>query len=276
MNALRIALILSALPAGLHAQENQIMRRAWDFFERQLTIEVVTDAPGELQVIRSREARIEVAANAGAGVAAAVLGGWRHDELTLTAAGAERAVYIVTVPERSSVLIRLPGRGDQLLQPRPVQSFHWDGRAPAQASEEAGAAGGAIVPLLPPNADGMYVTFSAAKAPAVIRVESLESVTSLSVRFAYGDFRIAAPRPLSLIRGTSDDVTLRLDGPAQNLVLDIPRFTAHLTIIADGREILRVRNGSVEKPCGPLVDQTLDNDRRWIELTPRDGRLICA
>src|SRR5688500_12699477 len=93
LSVLAAALLLDSTHAV--AQEYELTRRSYSFFDTSLTIEVVSDVPGRLQVVRGENGRVEVAARVPGGIPAFALGGRTSDRLRLTALGGESAEFVV-------------------------------------------------------------------------------------------------------------------------------------------------------------------------------------
>lgn len=257
---------LAALAGRATAQEQDVARGSYPFFQRTLTIAVNARVPGELQIVRSRAARVDVAALASPGVASFVLGGQRGDELRLTAAGAERAVFIVTVPERVYVSVQAPGTNRSFGAFRPVQTVEWGG-VDEERPEPA--------PPMLPGRDGYFHVYGAAQAPGTVSLPSLEAVRRLDVRIEGDAFALAASRALTVRSGNRDALVVDVDDNTVDLVLTIPAGTRAFRIRAAGQTVLVVRNSSVASHCNPAVVQSLSDGRARVLLTPTDSRLVC-
>lgn len=262
-----LLLILGALPAAAGAQEQDVARGSYPFFQRTLTIAVNARVPGELQIVRSRSARVDVAALASPGVASFALGGYRGDELRLTAAGAERAVFIVTVPERVYVSVRAPGTRRSFGAFLPVETVEWGGTETARREP---------APAMVPGRGGYFHVYGAALAPATILLPSLESVRRLDVRIEGNAFALASTRALTVRSGSDDALVIDIDGDAVDLVLTVPAGTRTFRIRAAGETVLAVHNGNLAGHCSPAVVQSLAEGRTRVLLTPRAGRLECG
>lgn len=110
LRAAYAATLLLALPAAGGAQHPEVRHERLTFLGTELTIDVLTDAPGSLRLIHGQPGQVEVTARAPGGVAGFGLAGEDRTRLELTAAGAGQVYYIVVVPSDARVHIRLPGR----------------------------------------------------------------------------------------------------------------------------------------------------------------------
>lgn len=265
--ALTLVLALAALAGRASAQEQDVARGSYPFFHRTLTIAVNARVPGELQIVRSRAARVDVAALASPGVASFALGGFRGDELRLTAAGAERAVFIVTIPERVYVSVQAPGTSRSFGAFLPVQTVEWGGIEPDRRQP---------APPMLPGRDGYFHVYGAALAPATVSLPSLEAVRRLDVRIEGDAFDLTSTRALTVHSGNRDALVIDVDHDAVDLVLTVPAATRAFRIQAAGQTILTVQNGRVTSHCNPAVVQSLSEDRTRVLLTPRGGRLECG
>jgi hypothetical protein len=93
-----------------------------------LAIEVRTDAPGRLQVLRGGTGRVRVQARADGGLPGFAMSTRGRPRLHLTGVGAEELTFVVVVPDRTRVTVRLPDRA----LPESVRTmaasalFQWD------------------------------------------------------------------------------------------------------------------------------------------------------
>lgn len=104
-------------------------RRSFPLLDASLRIEVVGEAPGELRVVRGGGGRVRVHGQAGGGLASASLDERRGPgtALRLTSLDADRVLYLVEVPSRTLVRVRLPGwRSSQSLGTlEEVATYRW-------------------------------------------------------------------------------------------------------------------------------------------------------
>lgn len=264
---LLLGLLLIGAPATGAAQEQDVARGSYPFFQRTLTIAINAKVPGELQIMRSRAARVDVAALASPGVATFALGGYRGDELRLTAAGAEHAVFIVTVPERVYVSVRAPGTSRSFGAFMPVETVAWGEEVRRPPPPTA-------APVLP-GRDGYFHIYGAALAPSTVILPSLAGIRRLDVRVDGNAFSLAATRPLSVSPGAGDPLVIDIAGDPADLVLTVPAGSRAFQIDAGGQSVLVIRDGRIVRHCSPAVVQSLEAGPR-IMLTPRAGRLECG
>ena len=254
----------------LAAQEQDVARGSYPYFQRTLTIAVNASVPGELQVVRSRSARVDIAALAAPGVASFAMGGWRGNELILTAAGAERAVFIVTVPERVHVSVRTPGANRSLGAFTPVERIEWGG------PEEAMAPARPPLPAVTPGADGYYRVYGAGAVPTTVSIPSLASVEQIDVHMRGNSFRLGATRPLQVNSGDGDQLVIDLAGEPLDLLFEIPGGTTSFRVLANGELVLAIQDGKVARYCTPAMAQDLGDRGIRVTLTPLRGRLDCG
>lgn len=104
-----------------------------------LTIVVGADVPGSLQVLRGRGGWVEVSARADGGLAGFSISERGSGRLHLTGVGAERLTYMVRVPERARISVRLPGRDLPETMRTLETSARFDWEAPADTSDPPAA-----------------------------------------------------------------------------------------------------------------------------------------
>jgi hypothetical protein len=103
-----IPLVFAWYPALLPDQE--VKRERFTFIGTSLEIQVSVEAPGALRLLHGQAGEISVTARAVSGVAGAGFSGTDPGTLLLSAVGAERVEYLVTIPQNTQVRIRLPDR----------------------------------------------------------------------------------------------------------------------------------------------------------------------
>ena len=263
-----LGMLALALASPVAAQEWQVAREQFAFVGSRLEITVDVEAEGRLRLLRGGPGAVRVAGRAVSGFTAAGL--THDDELTLSALGDGPVEYMVSVPEGVWVTVRLPGRSfsQSVASHAAARTFAWEGTAAAVDP------GRAMAPA--PGPEGLYTTYAADLAPAVVSLPDLEQVRSLSVRVEGTGFRVAASRPLSLDQGDPRQLQIVPAAPPMDLVLTVPAGTAHFDLQAEGRTVLRVRAGEVATECAPVTRQRLSPDRRWVTFTPVDGGLRCS
>lgn len=262
--AAALALLLS--PAMLTAQESEVSRRTYTFINDRLVVSVVGGGAGALQILRGEPGRIEVAARSREGFPGFGLGGTLTRELRLTAPGAEQVQFLVVVPERVAVTVRLPhgetrqppGNGDAV-------SYQWGG-APETVSE---------LPLRPTLAGGLELVHATRRAPSVVDVPDILAVRSLSLRIEGSDFRIGASRPLSLEAGGNSRVELHTGGAPTDIVIYVPRGTGLFQLRAAGTPIAEVVSGRGRPLCDGVAVQSPTPAQDWLTFYLDGGMSEC-
>lgn len=268
------------LPAAADAQRD-VTRRSYTFLEDRLVIEVLAEAPGELQVVRGQRGRVEVAARSSDGFAGFGLGGDYTRHLRLTAVGSDAVQYLVVVPEHVAVSVVLPRGGTAHVPNRDgLASYRWGedaGRADGIRSGDAGDAPiTAVEPIVPTTSAGLYVVHSGrGRVPSLVDVPELASVRSMSVRVEGDDFRVAATRPLALTPGDAGHMVIRVDGEPLDLVLFVPRGSSGFELRSGSRRIADVAFGRPRSYCGNTVVQQPTPHQDWLTVFPTDGSVSC-
>ena len=271
----RIILALLALLAAAPAagQEWLVNRERFRYIGTRLTIDVVADGGGRLQVIRGQDGWLGVASRAPAGFTTSGL--TDGDHLTLSAAAGGGVVdYMVTVPEGVWVVVRLPDRHyhESVGGFTRTSTFDWQATAAAPPVP-------AVAPLILPADElgpGLFTTYSASLAPSTVTLPDLHSVRTLTVRTGADRFRIAASRPLNLEPGSPATFEIRPRGEPIDIVIELPAGTASFGLSAAGVPALQLDGETLTPRCGPLTRQWLSGGREWVTFTPVDGRLDCG
>lgn len=268
------------LAAPLTAQEWQVAREQFPFAGTRITIQVDTDAPGTLRLIRGEPGSVRVASRAGEGFTSSGLA--EDDRLTLSAAGAGPVDYLVAIPENVWVDVRLPGR----VMSRSVargQSGSWEWNATDRSAPAPDRSPGAPVPQWVPgmSAEGewenaLYTTFTRDLPPDEISVPDLATVARVSVRIEGSRFRVVTSRPLEVDEGSSRALVIRPADPPMDVVLGIPTATGSFTLRLGGTTALVLDGASVTTLCSPVTEQRLSDGRRWYTFNPLDGSLDCG
>ena len=274
----RFLLVLLGLAAAapVAGQEWLVNRERFRYIGTRLTIDVVAEAAGTLHVLRGQDGWVGVAGRVPAGLAVAGL--TDDDHLTLTAAGAGPVDYMVTVPEGVWVVVRLPDRSatESVGGHTRLRTFDWgEGYG---AHHELAVATTELLPI-PADEDagpGLFTTYAAALAPAVIMLPDLRAVRTFTVRTGATRFRIATSRPLALQAGSPSSFEIRPAGEPMDIVIEIPEGTPSFGITAAGAPVLTIQGAEVTPRCGPLTHQWLSDGRQWVTFTPQEGRLDCA
>ncbi|HSK19421.1 MAG TPA: hypothetical protein VK912_09780 [Longimicrobiales bacterium] len=268
------------LPAAADAQRD-VTRRSYTFLEDRLVIEVLAEAPGELQVVRGQRGLVEVAARSRDGFAGFGLGGDYTRLLRLTAVGSDAVQYLVVVPEHVAVSVVLPRGGTAHVPDRDgLASYRWGEDATRHGETRSGDAADArvmdIEPIMPTTSAGLYVVHSGrGRVPSLVDVPELASVRSMSVRVEGDDFRVAATRPLALTPGDAGHMVIRVDGEPLDLVLFVPRGSSGFELRSGSRRIADVAFGRPRSYCGNTVVQQPTPHQDWLTVFPSDGSVSC-
>ena len=274
------------LVASVNAQE-RVTRRAFQFFDTQLTIDVVAEAGGVLRVMRGKHSSVEVSGRAVNGVAGFSIGGREDNELRLTAVGGDHADYLVIVPEDVRVRVRLPDRKHmEIASSRPAATYTWTatptkssgggsgGQSPGDAGVQMGVSGnGSAPPAAATN--GMFLSYFSEAVPRTFSIGELAALTRLEVRFEGTDFRVSTSRPVAVDPGRSDAIDFRVGREPLGLTLNLPVDTRDFRLMADGRLVIEARNGEIRSFCDQFVAQKLGDGRRLYTYLRTEGRLIC-
>jgi hypothetical protein len=264
-----VALALLAVgSAQTAAQERDVARRAFTFLDRNLTIEVVSEAAGALHVVRGEPGIVEVAARAPEGFAGFAMGGREENELRLTAVGGSRVDYMVSVPEDVRVRVLLPGRQHmEVASTRPAMTYNW--AAPATEQKQNGTAA-----IIAPNADGMFVSYHAYATPRVLSIADVGAVTKLDVRFEGSEFKIATSRPVQATDGSSTAINFNPGREPIAIVITAPQNARDFQLVLAGKTALEARGGALHSYCDQVITQQLPDGRRYYSYAPAD-KLIC-
>ena len=262
--------IAAALCAAgnVQAQEYELTRRQFTFFDNSLTVEVVADMPGQLQVMRGEPGKIEVAARVPGGIPAFALGGREYDKLRLTAVGGERADFVVIIPEDATVRVQLPDRHDHQVKSQQRSGKYTWGEV-KEASTRANTAVAAPVPA------GPTVAYSNAMPPRTVSVPKLNAVRTVSVRFEGSAFNVAGTRYMSVQHGDPNNVEVRTGEEAQDVIVTVPVGTSSFTLKLGGKTAMHVVGAEIRSYCEPMTEQDLGAGRRWYTFAPDMGRLSC-
>jgi len=271
LGLLGVFVLLAPIQAG--AQELDVTRRTYTFIDSRLDVAVLAEAPGVLQVVRGTSGQVEVAARSTAGFAGFGLGGRITPELRLTAVGSEAVQYIVVVPERVSVRVRLPeGRSATLAATQAAGTWRW-GAAAGTAAQQLGngspTAGEAPLP------GGMTVAHRADRAPAVIDLPDLRSVRSMTLRFEGTEFVVAASRPLMVQPGSRQHMEMLVEGEPLDLMVQVPVGNGPFLFRSGNVHIVEQAGGQPQVRCDNVVIQRTGPDRTWLSFFPQGGRLAC-
>jgi hypothetical protein len=265
-----LALALAA-PAG--AQQWQVAREQFAFAGRQITVHVDAEVEGTLRIIRGPSGMVRVSGRSDTGFTAAGLSADEH--LTLSAVGTGPVDYLLSVPERVWVSVRLPDRpgGESMASHQRSATFQW-----GPTGQQYGQPVPDWVPEPTPGL-GPAATYTVAAgdlAPRIIALPDLRHVRSVTVRLEGATFRVAATRPLSVTSGDPRRMVILPGGPPLELEIVVPAGTADFTLEAEGSPALRVSRGALHVLCEPSTRQWLPGNRSWVTFTPVQGTLECS
>ena len=249
------ALLLALMASPAYAQQD-VMRDAYGFFGSALDVEVATDAPGRIRLIRGQRSRVEVAGRAPEGLTSASLGGHGVRRLTLTALADGPVDFIVSVPEDVRVRVRWEGSNRSELFGALTSSatYSWEGNVPRPVFETLRSA-----PELRPDAP------ETAALPRVIDITSAHRLDRLTVRIGEPSYALS---PSTRLEARRTGETLRIAAPpAGDIGVQLPAG-ADLVLRLDGVDAIVVSGGEVSVLCESVLSQTFPDGRRWLTLTP--------
>jgi hypothetical protein len=257
---------LAATIAPLSGQEWEVARRTFSFQERNLTIDVIADGSGNLQIVRGEVGHIEVAARAPRGFSGFALGGRQRDELRLTAMGASQVDYLVVVPEEIRVRVRLPDRRSvEVASTRPAATYNW-GR------EVAKSRGVDFAAMVPEN--GRYLSHYSRNVPRTLSIPDHGYLEQLELTFSGSTFRLETDRPVSVKDGSSTQIEFRAGQPGSKLFVTLPSDTRDFRLVLSGKLALEVTDGLVRSYCDQVVSVHTQDGRKVYSYTP-SRRLVC-
>lgn len=257
--------LAAALPVS--AQDWGVSRRRFTFLDNEVTVEVLADVPGTLQIVRGEPGSLDVAGRANGGITSFALGGRDGSTLRLSVVGGQQAEFMVVIPEDAHLRVRLPNRGSgDLGSARPGGTFTWAGRDDVQQAAIADAV---------TNFRGLGgPAYSAANAPLRLSIPRLTAVRNVSVRTGSSAFDVSGSQILSAVSNGSDVVVTTGDQP-DAIVINVPAGTRDFTLSLGGRTALVIRGPEVTSYCEPLTEQILGRTRHWFNFTPQAGLLRC-
>ena len=260
-------LAAALLGAALPCAAQNVTRRQFTYLNGDITIEVLADMPGTLQVVRGEPGIIDVSSRVPGGLGQAALGGTYEDKLRLSAVGGTQAQFIVSVPEDISLHVVLPNhRSGTVGSMRPGGTFKWAGTASANVGQAQTA------PVQPTEPT---VGYAGDVAPHTLAVPQLANVSSFTVRLESSSFQVGGNHFMSVANGGSDNVEVRTGTEPEELFVTIPAGTRDFTLKLGGHTALVVRGMEVTTYCEPVTDQTLGDGQRWFTFAPDAGRLSC-
>ena len=261
-----LALTLVGVIAAPAAAQKDVARRSFTFLDNNLVIQVVSEKPGELRVIRGEHGRIDVSARAPDGVPAFSLGGRQEDHLVLTSVGSDKTEFVVVVPEEVRVRVVLPDRKSlDIASERPAATYKWGESSPKPAEPPAPSA----------PSDGMLLSHSSRAVPRVLSIPEYAAMTQLDVKFEGSDFRISTSRPVSVQPGRSDEILFRTGNEPISVVVMLPQNTRDFRLVLGDKTAIEVVGGDVHSYCQQLIDQKLPDGRRYFTYHPAGAGLVC-
>lgn len=253
-------------PTLASAQYDPVLHRSWTLLDSHLLIEVVADAPGQVQVLRGRPGQLEVTARSTFGFPGFALTDDFRPSLRLSALGATDVQFLVVVPERVSVALRLPDGAIDLGPARNGRSFSWQATGPAAA--QAPRLPGGPPPELP---HGLVLVYAAGRAPTQVDIPDLTAVRGLQVRLGGDQFRVAATRPLDVRPGSGRRLSLRLDGEPLDLVLFVPAGGGRFEVTSGATRLVEGSGGDMRSLCGGSAVHGVAGEGIWLRLDPAAG-----
>jgi len=269
MRARWLTLALAVGTAAPAAAQNDVARRSFNFFNNDLIIEVLDRSAGELRVIRGGHGRVDVAARALGGFAGFGLGGIVNDRLRLSAMGAYRVEYLVSVPDNIRLQVQLPNGDLTPAQGGSEATFRWEA-----APTEGGGNAPDPAPELPA---GSVLTYVNAATPQVVGFPDVARIRSIEVRVAGSDFRIAASRPMAMSPRATDQILINIRGDVDpvDLIFFVPRAADRFGIRVGDEVALMAGQGEIESYCASAQEFTGPDGSAGVRLTPVNGRLDC-
>lgn len=281
------ALLAAAVPVS--AQQWDVTRRVYTFLHTELTVEVVTGAPGTLELVHGEGGQVEVTGRALHGMAASALSQKNGATLRLTALGADRAEYTVVVPDNVYVRVKLPDRKvmETFSTTSGANTYTWQATPATGSGADAAGPGGDVfdqrVPAAmsarsspSPASSSLFTTYAGASAPDVVTFPSASVLRTLTVRLEGDQFRVEASRPMTLRQGDPKAIAIRPVGSPMDVVLVVPVSTKDFVVKVGGQAALAVVRGQPMSMCTPVVEQLLEGDRLWYTFTPVNGVLSCS
>lgn len=121
-----------AVPTGSWDEMPWVERGSFTLTGNDLTIQVDAESPGTLVVMRGESSRVRIRARAEGGLAGFALPDRGRARLQLAGAATGGLTYLVVVPPRARVLVRLPGRTlpESLRTLQDTGTFRWEAADP--------------------------------------------------------------------------------------------------------------------------------------------------
>ena len=249
------ALLIAATPARARAQQD-VMRDVYGFFGSSLDVEVATESPGRIRLIRGQRSRIEVAGRAPDGFTSASLGGRGVRRLTLTALASGPVDFVVSVPEDVRVRVRWEGtnRSELFGTLTETATYSWNTTFERPAFES-----------LRSDAPVARAGQSSNGVPRVVEITGAYRLDRLTVRVGEDAFALA---PAHRIDATRSGDALHFAAPAGgDIALNVPNGE-ELTLRLDGVDAIVIDGAGVHVLCQSVLSQHLPDGRQWLTLTP--------
>lgn len=248
------ALVLAA-PLALAGQQD-VMRDVYGFYGSSLDVEVATESPGRIRLIRGQRSRIEVAGRAPDGFTSAALGGVGVRRLTLTALASGRVDFVVSVPEDVRVRIRWEGsnRSELFGALSRTATYDWEPVVERPRFETLRSE-----PSLSP------VGGIGADTPRLLDIVDAHRADRLTVRVGADHFDVSPASAVDAVRSGS---TLRLTPrPGAAVAIDVPAGE-RMTLRLGGVDAIAIDETGVRVLCESVLSQTLPDGQQWLTLTP--------
>jgi hypothetical protein len=290
-----LALATLVAPTVVAAQDyRETTRDTYTFLGHNLVIEVLTETPGMLSVMRGDPGEVRVAARARDGFAGYSMAGYDRERLHLTAVGAERVDYLVIVPVDTRVDVRLPNHmyPQSLGTLQKVSTYRWGSapeaevgartvpRAPVTQPEAPESPVAPPVPVAPraapstpvvrPAAPSSQVAFSAASAPRQVAIFGA-ALRHTTVRMEGDRFRVSSPSVLEIQPAGAGLLHIRAPEPAE-IAIAIPLSTRDFVLRLDDQPVLVIKDGVARSLCLGATQQKLPGGRLWFTFSPVTSR----
>ncbi len=267
---------LLALPAPLLAQQSDLSettRESYTFLGTRLVIDVLTDAPGTLHILRGDGGSVRVTARAKDGFAGMAMSPEDREHLSLTAVGAQKVDFLVVVPSYARVDIRLPkhdvAESFGTLQKIATFKFGEEPRPPAPPRAQT-APPSDLPPINPATG------YSAVSAPHMLSVIRPGEFRSATIRLEGSRFELSTDQPLDMAPAGTGVLEVKPTAPGENLTVIIPLNTTDFVLQVGGRPALIARNGIWQSLCASVTEQSLSNGRRWWTFAPSRANEECT
>jgi hypothetical protein len=264
-----LAALLLALPGAAHAQQqglSETTREAYTFLGTRLVIDVLTEAPGTLRLLRGDGGEVRVTARAKDGFAGMSMSPGDREHLSLTSLGAQRVEFLVVVPSYARVDVRMPKHdlAESFGTLQKIATFKW-GEDPKPAPAVATDPPSIPAPASPINVVTAYSSISVPHMLSVVRPEDFRTTT---VRLEGDHFELSTDLPLDIAPAGTGVLEVRPTGAGENLVVKIPAATTDFVLQVGGRAALIARNGTWKPLCASVTEQRLPDGRRWWTFAP--------